>query len=315
MLAHEFLRKPRWRDYPYDLCFDLLEGAIGHHVLRGRDPWRWTSDDVADLLSSWFPSPPLDSPERLRYLPDLIGDFVMFVQRDRAPAEVSAEISATIDRMRPEFLCAVGAFGWRTPPFSSHEPAEPAHPLQDIADLVGGFDALGSLDAAPLPDEPLDWGRVPGRSMSRVRELAPWLDACADRLLTVEHRTAMRRFVVELARRDPRPLRRGTPPRRAATIAWVVLQANDDIGPGRDRLLTGADLMAAFELSTSVSGPGRTMLRAAGGSERPHLPLVTRFCLGDPDLLTSRRRERIIVDRDCRGGLTEWPSPRPGFLD
>src|SRR5690606_20781871 len=115
LAAHEFLRKPGRRDHPYDECVELLEGAIEHHVRRGGDPWRWTADDVADLLSTWSPGPPLDTSERLRYLPDLIGDFVVFAHRDRMPAQATAAVTATIERMRPEFLCAVGAFGWSTP--------------------------------------------------------------------------------------------------------------------------------------------------------------------------------------------------------
>src|SRR5690606_3991641 len=133
------------RDYPYDVCIDLLKAAIRHHVSQGNDPWSWTQHDVDAVLSSWWPAAPLDAPERLRYLPDLLDDFIGFVQRDRVPPEESRAISATIDRLRPEFLCAVGAYGWETSRtrWTWHEPP---HPLQDLADLVGGLEVLERLD-------------------------------------------------------------------------------------------------------------------------------------------------------------------------
>jgi hypothetical protein len=315
LAAHEFLRKPRSRDYPYDVCIELLEGAIEHHVRRGQNVWRWTDDDVADLLSSWFPEPPLDDPERLRYLPDLIGDFIAFAHRDRVPPHVTAAIATTIDRVRPEFLCIVGAFDWKTPPYHRPpEPAEATHPLQDLADLVGGLVALEHLDTTPLPDESFAWTEVPDELAPGLEDLLPLLDACADQLLTREHRTAMRRFTATVARRDSRPLCRGTVARRAAAVAWGVLRANDDLGPGRGRLLTAKELATWFGLDRELTSVGRTMVEAGGGSFQWSAATRDRVSVGDARVLTAQRRAAIIADRDRRDlGAGSEPEPRWPF--
>lgn len=316
LIAHEFLRKPLWRDFPYDLCIELLEGAIEHHVRRGRDLWHWTPDDVSDLLSSWEPESPLNTPERLRYLPDLIGDFVAFAHHDRVPSRVTDAITVTIERMRPEFLCAVGAFDWETPLYRwpGLEPTPATHPLQDLADLVGGLVALEHLDTTPLPDEPFAWTAIPGELVPGFEDLVPLLDACADQLLTREHRTAMRRFAATVAQRDPRPLCRGTVAKRAAAIAWGVLRANDDLGPGCGRPLTAKELAAWFGLDGELTTVGRRMVEAGGGSFEWSAVTRDRVRVGDARVLTAARRAVIIADRDRRDlGSGSEPEPRRPF--
>lgn len=304
--AHEFLRKPRTHDFPYETCHPVLVGALRHQAARGADLWRWTPDDVEDLLGRWFPEPSLHSPELLKYLPDLIGDFVRFAHCDTVPAEQTRAVIDTVDRLRPEFLCVVGADGWQTPPYRWSEPVEPPHPLQDLADRVGGLEALEQLDAEPLPDEPFAWTEVPGDLVPLFEDLVPLLDAFADDRLDVEFRTAIRRFVALLACRDPRPLRRkGTVVQRAAAVAWATLRANDEVGPGR-RQMTAKEVSAWFGVG-SAADRGRSMLQAATvatwhdwGSARQ---------TGDATILIGRRRQEIVSERDRRA------TPTSAFLD
>lgn len=299
MAAHEFLRKPRARAYPYGACISVLEGAIGHHLRRGGDPWCWTPEDAVGALNSWLEDPSGHDPDGARFLTDLLSDFIEFAHHDRVSPDQTAAALQAIERLRAEFLCVVGAAGWRTP-VTSWRDVHPTHPLQDLVELVGDLATLERLDAEPLPDEPFDWTGVPGILVPALEDLVPLLDSCADQWLTIEHRTAMRRLGASVARRDPRALRRGPLVRRAAAIAWVVLRANDDLGPGRLRLMTAKDLSARFGLRSDVSSPARSMLRSAGGSQSWALDFGDRVRLGDARLLTSRRRAHIIAARDRR---------------
>lgn len=256
----------------------------------------------------------MNAPDQLRLLPDLLGDFIEFAHRDDVPVEQTRETLGTIDRLRPEFLRLIGADGWQTPAMRWAY-AEPTHPLQDLADLVGDLTALEHLDTTPLPDEPFGWTEVPGALVPVFEDLMPLLDSCADQWLTVEHRTAMRRLAATVARRDPRPLRRGPLLRRAAAIAWIVLRANDDLGPGRQRLMTAKDLSARFGLRSEVSSPARSMLRAAGGSQCWSAEFGDRVRVGDARLLTARRRERIVAERDRRAPTFIGEDAPASFLD
>lgn len=232
----------------------------------------------------------------LRALPDLPLSPVT-AHPDQVPPERTRAAPHTIDHVRRELAGTVDASAWQPAVWGD---SEPRHRLQDLIDLVGDLTTLEHLDTGPLPDEPFAWTEVPGQFVPLFEDLVPLLDSCADQWLTVEHRTAMRRFAATVALRDPRPLRRGPLLRRAAAIAWVVLRANDDLGPGRQRLMTAKDLSARFGLRSEVSGPARSMLRAGGGSQHETYARRDRVQLGDAGLLTARRRAQIVMARDRR---------------
>src|SRR5690606_16000952 len=107
-------------------------------------------------------------------------------------------------------------------------------------------------------------------------------------------------FAATVAVRDIRPLQRGDVLARAAAIAWVVLRANDDLGPGGGHLMTAKDLSARFGLGGGVGSTGRRMLRAGGGTEHWSRQGRDRIQVGDARLLTSRRRAQVIADRERR---------------
>ena len=104
--------------------------------------------------------------------------------------------------------------------------------LEYLARRVGGVDALMALDDEPLPDEEFDWTGIPEDDPAgRCRRSSSSCDGCADAILDVEHRTAMRRFLARAARNDPTVFaRKGSPVRGAAAVAWVICTANRTAG-------------------------------------------------------------------------------------
>ena len=155
------------------------------------------------------------------------------------------------------------------------------------------------LDADPLPDEEFDWSGIPEEIRPTVQAILEECDACADAVLDVEHRTAMRRFLARAARNDPSLFRRkASPVRGAAAVAWVIATANRTAGSYRSPM-AGKDLLAHFGITGSVSDRAKALIRAAGidlnltyGSLR----------VGDPGLLVSRRRGELVEDRDRARG-------------
>ena len=81
----------------------------------------------------------------------------------------------------------------------------------------------------------------------------------------------------------------------AAAIAWIVGKDNDLFSTAGGPLLV-KDLMAHFGLVQSgVSQRAETLMKAAGFDPYPRR---WELRLGDPGLLVSRRRHRMIELRD-----------------
>jgi hypothetical protein len=167
---------------------------------------------------------------------------------------------------------------------------------QLLLKAAGGEDALRALDDRPLPDEDFRWAGIADDIHERVAQVLELTDACCDELLDVECRTACRRLLARAAAGGPAVFRRrASPATAAAAICWIVGKDNNLLTPGHGGLLV-KDLMAQFGLAAGgVSQRVGTLMKAAGfdPSER-HLGVR----LGDPGLLVSGRRRRMIELRE-----------------
>jgi hypothetical protein len=171
--------------------------------------------------------------------------------------------------------------------------------LEGLDRKVGGRFALQNLDDAPLPDETFEWAGIADDIRPMVQEVLDACDRCAEELLDVEHRTAMRRFLSRAAAGDPALFRRkASPIRGGAAVAWVICRANDTVGASWSGLSV-QDLLAWFGVKGSVSQRAEPLLRANGVD--PHR-LYGSMNLGQPDLLTSKCRAAIIVSRNHWAG-------------
>jgi hypothetical protein len=166
--------------------------------------------------------------------------------------------------------------------------------LTELAREVGGLDALESLDATPLPDEPFDASTLAEDIVARVEEVLALVDDFADRSFGVEFRTACRRFLTRVATADPAIFRRKSRVETtAAAVAWTVGRPNDLVAAGGSAMTT-MDLMAHFGLKGSVSQRAQVLIAALpSGSYDEHGPE-----LGSPDLLVSSKRAQLIEVRD-----------------
>lgn len=269
------------------------------------DPWRWSPVTVEMLLADWFPRKVIDEPASLAKLPALVRAYIRYCHdRNGIRPDLTAETLAAVDEYEPEYLQLIRSDRQRAMAGLAEAllAAEWVESLSDleihveyIADEVGGVEALMALDAEPLPDEELDWAGIPEEIQPAVQAILHECDACADAMLDVEHRTAMRRFLARAARHDPSLFRRkGSPVRGAAALAWVICTANRTIGSHRSTM-SGKELLAHFGITGSVTDRANSLIRAAGVE-----PTLTygRLRLGDPGLLVSRRRRELVDDRD-----------------
>lgn len=152
-----------------------------------------------------------------------------------------------------------------------------------------------ALDAEPLPDEAFDWTGIPEEIQPAVQAILDECDSCAEAMLDVEHRTAMRRFLARAARNDPNLFRRKSSPKReAAAVAWVACTANRTIGSHRSPM-TGKKLLAHFGVTGSVTDRANSLIRAA---EIDLNLTYGRLRVGDAGLLVSRQRRELVDDRD-----------------
>ncbi|MDR7252782.1 hypothetical protein J2X46_001767 [Nocardioides sp. BE266] len=285
---------------------DLLESVLWFCTgYATGDPWRWSPVTVEMLLADWFPRKVIAEPTYLAKLPRLLRAYIRYCHdRSAIRADLTEETLAAVDRYEPEYLNLVHSNRQKAMAGLAEALLE-SERLQGLSDSewtlehlardVGGLDALMSLDDSALPDEEFDWSGIPADIRPTVEAILEQCDGCAVALLDVEHRTAMRRFLARAARTDPRVFaRKGSSTRGAAAVAWVITTGNRTAGVWSAEM-TAKDLLAHFGLSGSVSDRAGTLMRAAAVPTGHATSLVE---LGDPGLLVSARRRRLMQSRD-----------------
>ena len=165
-----------------------------------------------------------------------------------------------------------------------------------LIEAVGRADALWHLDVLPLPDEPFDWTAVEPGDVGFVTEVLALSDRCCDEVFDVEYRTAARRILALVARNDPGPFRRRPHAARcAASLVFLVGSANGDFGRGGR--YPSSWLWSWFGVS-SCADRARTLRRAAGLEPEDHGGWSDVSVLGEPALLHSSTRARLVDQRD-----------------
>lgn len=271
------------------------------------DPFRWSPVTVEILLEDWFPRKVVADPAYLAKLPGLLRAYIRY-SHDRLGirAALTEDALAAVDLYEPEYQRVIrsdrpqGAAAVAAGMFDAYSGLDDVDSvgelmLESLGRKVGGRFALQNLDDDPLPDEPFEWAGVAEDIRPVVQEILNACDRCAEELLDVEHRTAMRRFLGRAAVGDPAIFRRrASPVRGAAAVAWVITRANDTTGLSYTGLSV-QDLLAWFGLKGSVSQRAEPLLRANGVD--PHAQYGSME-LGAPDLLTARYRADVIALRD-----------------
>jgi hypothetical protein len=201
------------------------------------------------------------------------------------PGELTEETLAAVDAWEPAYQAAI-----RSPRLQG------ADALLAAVGAVGHDeqqDELSDLTEEPLPDEDVDWARVPDDIAPEVGEVVRRSDRWCETVGDMELRTAARRLVAVVAAGDPGLFGgRPAPDRDAAAVCWLVGHANGlfDRYTGTTRV---KDLVAHFGVPGNPSQRGRAFMRAAGLGYEPYGPVL----LG-ADMLTSARRRRLIAARD-----------------
>jgi hypothetical protein len=312
-IAADFFASPYGAPLDRDDERSLLESVLwfGTGYATG-DPLRWSPVTVEMLLADWFPRKVIAEPAYLTKLPDLVRAYVRYCHdRKGIRAVLTEETLAAVGDYEPEYQRVIRSArphgpaallaGMFASPYDDEDDLSTGEIILEGLDRkVGGRFELQNLDNHPLPDEPFEWAGVAADIRPVVQEMLDACDQCADELLDIEHRTAMRRFLSRAAVGDPAAFRRkASPVRGAAAVAWVICRANDTVGAYSSDL-TVQQLLAWFGVKGSVSPRAEPLLRANGVDLHR---LYGAMDLGAPDLLTSKRRADIIASRDtwlCR---------------
>jgi hypothetical protein len=269
------------------------------------DPLRWSPVAVEIVLTDWIPRKIVADVRYLAKAPEVLRALIRFSHAERGiRAELTDETLAAVDEFEPEYQEAI-----RSPRLQGPEALLAAVGVldpdayldslerEDLVRAVGGSEALDELDAAPLPDEPFGWDRVPADVQGRVAEVLELVDGCCDALLDVEYRTAARRLLAAVAAGDPNIFRRrGRAETAAASICWLVAKANDRFRQGD---LQVKELLGHFGLGSGSVSQRSVALRQAIGVDPYSLGEVE---LESPDYLTGARRQQLIADRDRLSG-------------
>ena len=277
------------------------------------DPLRWSQVSVELLLNDFLHRKAILPHETMRLGPEVLRSFVRFAHAERGiDGQLTQDTLATLDREARTYLRLIdtaerdpesdiqdllrmlsGELPEEAGGVLLDEDAKPLSPgslrRQTLVRAVGGEQALESLTTEPLSDEPLDLSHVPEDIRERVARIAARVDACCDEMFDVEHRTACRRLLSDVAEADPTIFRRRSrDDTAAAAIAWLVGRVNDSVGTPQSGL-TAKALLAWFGVSGSITQRAAPMLRAIGAPE----DTSTTIDLGTPRYLVGSKRAQI----------------------
>lgn len=229
----------------------------------------------------------------------LLGQHLLAVERE--PIEGSGyehevrELEALGLRWRPE---PPG------PPVRPPLPAPHEQQLAWLATIVGGDEALATLDATPLAPAELDLATVPAHLRDRVATIAARFEPWAPLVMGDEGLTAARRLLVRAVSTEPGLLRSDRDDTAVGAVVWAVAKGNDLVGANRPVRASAIQELAGLRSSPgqrgaafayAVGGVSTRYGRAdwAYGGQRPDV-----IPLGSPDLLLGRFRRRLITSRD-----------------
>jgi hypothetical protein len=314
-LAKRFFGSPFGRPLDNEDNRNLLDQFLWFGTDYGPgDPLRWSPVAVEILLADWIPRKLAADAALLTRAPALLRGFIGYCHGERGiRPSLTRETLAAVDRYEPEYQRAIrsprpqgpeallAAMGLLTEPDDVF-PIEKFR-LDHLADEVGGYDVLDSLDDAPLPEEEFAWGSVPQDARDQVQKVLDGCDRCADDLLGPEYRTACRRLLARAARGIPgTPLASAKPEQVAAAVCWVIGRGNHRFGtrPGE---LKVKDLTGYFGIAGSTASQrGYQVIQAAGLQLADDTTVIRP---ASPDLLVSERRRQIISQRDQYRAVTE----------
>lgn len=305
----------------------LLEPVLDFAIDYGAgDPLVWSGTRVELLLLDWFPRKVAAAPSHLTKLPELLRAYIRYAhQRAGISRSATVEPLEALDEYAPEYQRLIRTERLQGPEalmarmFEESGDAaagldidlmddllDPQNPmdtmqrvglamLESLAAAVGGHYQLRNLGVEPLPDEPFEWAGIADDIRPTVTDVMAHCDRCAEELLDVEHRTAMRRFLGRAAVVDPAPFRRkASPIRLAAAVAWAVGLANRTVGDSAGGLSV-TDLMTWFGVKGTVSQRAEPLLRANGINPTG---FIYGRRLGTADLLVSSCRANMVAERD-----------------
>lgn len=314
-LANSFFGSPFGQSLDSKDNRDLLGQILWFGTDYGPgDPMRWSPVAVEILLADWIPRKIVADPAFLAKAPALLRGFIRYCHGERGlRPSLTQETLAAVDRYEPEYqrvirssrlqgpealLAAMGLFDEPDDEF----PVE-RFMLDALAEDVGGYDVLDSLDDVPLPDEEFAWASVPEDARDQVQRVLDKCDQGAEGLLGPEYRTACRRLLAQAAPRIPgTTLASARPELFAAAVCWVIGRGNHRFGtrPGE---LKVKDLTGYFGITGStVSQRGNQVIDAAGLQRADDVQAIRPV---PPSLLVSERRSQIINQRDHYRAATD----------
>lgn len=171
-------------------------------------------------------------------------------------------------------------------------------PLDDLADLVGGVEALATLESAPLvPFDavPAD-ASVPAALRTRVEEILGLTDRFAQAHFGVEFAIACHALVGRLVSTAPVALFRRDPTLTAAGIVWLVGRGNGLLQP--EDAVRGVDVAAHFDVARGAYGRMHFLVRDVGCGLRDGGSVGLPLVIPDPAMQLASTRQAILWVRD-----------------
>ncbi len=302
-LAHDFLASRQAADLDDDVDHEIAHALAEFDGAFLGDESEWTPATVEVALTQALPAMLSGDREEYERVPDVLPVFIAWVHEERGvPAASTREAVAAIAghlpafrvlRDDPDVLLRRRAYELAMSDLANR--SERTWNEDRLLRKLGSPEAIATLDATPLPDEPVDVRGVAEDIRERVVAMSDLIDRACAEYFDVEIRTAARRLLALAASASPGIVRRGTrDDNLAAAVLYMAAKANDEWGfwQGGE---AARDVMEFIGVTSHPAQRAESVQKAIGVDPYRQYGSMD---LGRPELLTSRTRAGLIRLRE-----------------
>lgn len=309
---------PAERAVAGDIAETLIDFTSG---VGDGNPLPWSPLRVEIFFKDWIMRKVVADAEYLRAIPGVLRAFVRFADAEiDRPESLTLRTLAEVDRLTGAYLREIGSGPsggtsmldvlTRMGVDIENDPEAQRLALlagalgalsgieegvrDELVAALGGEDALATIDAAPLPDEPLILDGLAPDVADRLHRIDALSAPVATTLVGPELRTSARRLLRRLALTEP-GLFQGSAKdtNTAGAVLWIAGHINDMLGTLGEGF-TVTSLTRALKLASNPSTRAKTLLKALGVTDT--WEWLDFPSLGDPALLTGQRRADLLAE-------------------
>lgn len=274
------------------------------------DPRQWGPRFLERMFLDLVPRKIVFDPEDMELIPRILAAMAAYGSADLGASPTTIDNQRNqIEALVAHYLEIVNPRGgdleqewdsWEEEePFNIGRPLVPSTPVEDLAQEVGGMDALENLSTDPLPTAELfSFEGVPEDVHDTVTKVRDMISTHAPKYFEdPEILTSAYRTLNLVARTNPEAFRRRAKDLNTAGAVLLIVGYNNQYFVDHPQGYTASGMARSMGVKTVPTDRAYTLAEDLNKA-RSRLFGGTNFTLGKPELLTSMRRIQILERKE-----------------